>query len=91
MKFDWDVQKAKVNLSKHSVGFEEAETIFYDFLSITVADPLHSINEERLITIGMSSKKHLLIVVHTDKDDTVRIINSRLATKFERIIYEEER
>ena len=91
MKFDWDKHKAKSNLQKHSVSFEEAQTVFYDFLSITIPDPVNSIIEERLITIGMSSKNRLLIVVHTEINDTIRIITSRLATKNEGIKYEKEK
>lgn len=90
MKFVWDENKAKSNLLKHIVGFEEAQTVFYDFLSITISDPFHSIKEERFITIGMSSKNRLLTIVHTEIDDTIRIISSRLATKKERKKYEEE-
>jgi hypothetical protein len=71
MKFDWDTNKAKSNLQKHAVSFEEAQTVFYDFLSITIIDPVHSINEERFITIGMSSKNRLLTVVHTEINDTI--------------------
>lgn len=62
--------------------------MFYDFLSVTIEDPIHSNKEERFITIGMSSKNKLLIVVHTDNTEEIRIISSRFATKNERRLYE---
>jgi uncharacterized DUF497 family protein len=56
LSFEWDPQKAKSNLEKHGVSFEEASTAFQDTLSLTIEDPLHSIEEERLILIGMSQE-----------------------------------
>lgn len=90
MKFDWDKNKAQKNFEKHKIHFEEAKSVFYDFLSFTLPDPFHSINEERYVTIGMSSFNRLLVVVHSDKDDLIRIISSRLATKHEGRKYEED-
>ena len=88
MKFDWNNNKDISNFNKHKVHFEEAQTVFYDFLSVTKPDPMHSINEERFITIGISAFNRILVVVHSDKEDTIRIISSRLATKNERKKYE---
>lgn len=90
MIFEWDENKAKSNIMKHKISFDEAKTVFYDFLSITIPDLNHSINEERFITIGNSSMNKLLVVMHTDKNDVIRIISSRLATYKERKYYEEE-
>ena len=89
--FDWDLRKAKSNLSKHGVSFEEASTIFGDPLSLTIADPSHSrLAEERFVTIGHSYRGELLLVVHRDKNDNIRIISARKATRRERKDYEEK-
>jgi uncharacterized DUF497 family protein len=89
MKFEWDLAKAKSNLSKHGVSFEEAATIFGDPLSLTIPDPGHSEQENRFVTIGVSSKLRTVVVVQTDRGDAVRIISARLATTRERKDYEE--
>jgi uncharacterized DUF497 family protein len=86
--FEWDPQKAKSNLEKHGVSFEEASTAFQDTLSLTIDDPLHSIDEQRVILIGMSQKNRILVVVHTERGDSIRIISARKATKEERQSYE---
>jgi len=70
--FEWDPQKAKSNLIKHGVSFEEASTAFQDTLSLTIDDPLHSIDEDRVVLIGMSNKNRLLVVVHTERGDNIR-------------------
>lgn len=57
---EWDEAKAEANLHKHGIRFEEAETVFDDPLSITIADPLHSIGEERYIDMGRSDRQRLL-------------------------------
>jgi len=64
MDFIWDPKKAKSNLKKHNVSFEEATTIFYDPLSKTALDPDHTAQEDRFIFIGLSQKNNLLFVVH---------------------------
>ena len=84
MQFEWDREKAKKNLRKHKVSFEEAITVFYDPLSATFDDPEHSITEERFITIGYSSHSRLLVVSHTERGKTIRIISARSATAHER-------
>jgi uncharacterized DUF497 family protein len=89
MKFEWDAIKARSNLRKHGVSFEEASTVFYDTLAATGADPDHSADEDRFVTFGMSSQGRLLVVAHTDRDDAIRIISARAATPPERRIYEE--
>ena len=86
--FEWEPQKAKSNLVKHGVSFEEASTAFQDTLSLTIDDPLHSIDEDRVVLIGMSNKNRLLVVVHTERGDNIRIISARKATKKERKNYE---
>jgi len=89
MKFTWSEDKAARNQSKHNVSFEEAATAFADALSLTIDDPLHSDKEERFILIGMSARQRLLIVVHTEQEEAIRLISARLATAHERKQYEQ--
>jgi uncharacterized DUF497 family protein len=89
MKFEWDLRKAKLNFAKHRVTFEEATTAFRDPLSTTGADPDHSANENRFVTFGVSTKERLLVVSHTERGESIRIISARLAKRQEREIYEE--
>ncbi len=89
MRFEWDPNKARKNLRKHRVSFEEAATALKDTMSATGADPSHSAAEERYITFGVSERGRLLVVAHTEKGVSIRIISARLATKGERKIYEE--
>jgi uncharacterized protein len=89
--FEWDQWKAETNLGKHGVSFAEASTIFGDPLSLTIEDPAHSATEDRFVTLGISERHRVLVVVHTDREDTVRIISARIATRRERKAYEEER
>jgi len=89
LRFEWDPRKAAENLARHGVSFEEAATVFRDVLSATGADPDHSVGEQRFVTFGISTGGRLLVVAHTDRDDTIRIISARPATPRERKIYEE--
>ena len=89
MKFDWDPVKASENVvNHHDVSFEEAQSIFGDPLAITIADPDHSVDEERFLTTGLSVQQRLLIVWHTEAEDTIRIIGVREVTPHERRTYE---
>ena len=88
--FEWDSEKAETNLIKHGISFEEAATVFYDLLSLTVPDPVHSDEENRFIITGFSDKQRQLVVVHTDRGDKIRIISARLATSSEKRKYEQE-
>lgn len=85
--FEWDSQKAKKNLAKHKVSFEEAATVFHDPMFITVVDDEHSLDEERYITLGLSNRGRLVMVAHTDRTDMIRIISARPATKQEEKFY----
>ena len=89
MEFEWDPDKAKVNLKRHSVSFHEASTVFGDPLAITFNDPDHSIREHRFLTFGYSQKGRLLVVIHTERPGKTRIISARRATRQERNIYED--
>ena len=88
-RFTWDVRKALSNSLKHGVSFDEAITVFLDPFAGTVADPDHSDDEDRFLTIGHSLKGRLLLVVHTEiAESSIRVISARLATALERKQYE---
>jgi uncharacterized DUF497 family protein len=87
--FEWDPDKARKNIEIHDISFDEASTAFGDALSLTIHDPLHSDEEDRFILIGNSYKNRLLVVVHTERVNKIRIISARKATKKERKQYEE--
>jgi uncharacterized DUF497 family protein len=85
--FTWDTKKAAANARKHGVTFAEAETVFDDPLAGITEDEAHP---ERLILLGQSNRRRLLLVVHVEIDqDTVRLVSARLATRHERRRYEE--
>jgi len=88
MKIEWDPKKARSNLRKHKVSFEEAATALSDPMAATGGDPDHWVGEFRYITFGMSERGRLLVVAHTEHGETIRIISARLARKGERRIYE---
>jgi len=90
VRFEWDSEKAASNLAKRGVSFEEASSVFGDPLATTIADPDHSAGEERFLTTGLSTQQRVLIVWHTDREDVIRIIGAREATRRERRIYESE-
>jgi uncharacterized DUF497 family protein len=87
LTFEWHPNKARSNLAKHGVSFEEASTIFGDAFSLTIPDPLHSVTEDRWVTIGSSHRAKLMVVVHTERGDNIRIISARPASRRERRIY----
>lgn len=89
MEFEWNPDKAKLNLGKHGVSFQEAATVFNDPLSVTFPDPDHSIGENRYVIIGVSRFGQLFVVAHTDRREKVRIISARKVTRQERRFYEE--
>jgi uncharacterized DUF497 family protein len=89
LTFEWDTNKARRNLAKHGVSFEESSSVFGDPLSLTVPDPVHSKVEERCVTLGTSHRGNLLVVVHTERADNIRIISARPASRRERNTYEE--
>ena len=89
LNFEWDENKAKSNLAKHGVSFAEATTVFGDPLSLTIPDPAHSQTEVRFIIIGSSHRRKLLVVVHKERGENIRIISARRASKRERTSHEE--
>ena len=90
VEFEWDPKKAAKNLRKHRVSFNEAATVLGDPLGTTVLDPDHSLAEDRYITIGMSSRRRLVMVGHTERGERIRIVSARELTRAEREVYEEE-
>jgi len=90
MEFEWDEKKAIANAKKHDIGFHEAATVFGDPLALTFSDPDHTNAEQRFLTFGLSQSNRLLVVSHTDRRNTVRIISARRMNKKERTIYEED-
>jgi uncharacterized DUF497 family protein len=89
LEFTWHTEKAEANLAKHGVSFEEAATAFGDPLSLTIPDPEHSQDEPRFIIVGESFQGRLLVVVHTELGDSIRIVSARSATRRERRHYEQ--
>lgn len=87
-KFEWDAQKATSNLSKHGISFDEAVSVFGDERALTFSDTDHSEFEERSRTYGFSNRSRLLVVVHTERRNVIRIISARKATRYEKSIYE---
>lgn len=89
LEFTWDPTKARKNLRKHGVSFEEAETVFYDDRARLVDDPDHSESEDRFILLGLSRALRVLVVVHAyrEADAVIRIISARKATPHERTAY----
>jgi len=89
LKFQWDESKARANLGKHKITFDEAKTVFDDPFLWTFPDPEHSETEQRYLSIGYSAKGRVLVVSHTDRAGNIRIISCRKATTTERRAYEE--
>jgi uncharacterized DUF497 family protein len=88
MHFEWDDAKARRNLREHGVSFEEAASVFGDPLALEIRDQGHSQLEERYIAMGYSLLGRLLVVVHSEEAETLRIISARIATRHEREAYE---
>ena len=90
MQFEWEPEKDRDNLAKHGISFDEASTVFGDPLAVTIDDPDHSTEERRFVTTVYSTRQRIIIVVHTDRDDSVRLISAREVTPAERRVYEQE-
>jgi uncharacterized DUF497 family protein len=87
MQFEWDPKTAAANARKHRVTFDEAMTVFADARALTAYDPDHSDDEDRFLTIGVSADGRVLLVSHTDRGDSIRIISARKSDKQEREEY----
>ena len=91
-EFEWDESKDAENRRKHGVTFEEAKTVFLDDFARLIADPDHSIGEERFLLLGMGIRRRILVVCHLDMGlDVIRIISARRANRRERKQYEDFR
>jgi len=88
MNYQWDPAKAKANVNKHGVEFADAVGVFEDLDAITVEDP-DSEGEQRFLSIGLDVLGRIIVVAYTYRDDDVRLISARKATKKEVKIYEE--
>ena len=89
IQFEWDQSKARANLRKHGVSFEEAQSVFHDEFAIQFYDADHSNEEERFLLLGLSDSARLLLVCHCERKtgDLIRIISARKATKRESAFY----
>jgi len=92
LEFIWDAKKAKSNLRKHDVSFEEARSVFFDEYAIEFFDVAHAEEEDRFLLLGLSASARLLLVCHCyrEAEDTIRIISARKATKSESEHYRRE-
>lgn len=92
IKFDPNPAKAAINLEKHGVSFEEAQTVFYDDFAVQFFDEKNSADEDRFLLLGMSTGARLLLVCHCERDsgNLIRIISARKATKRESAFYRGE-
>jgi len=91
VKFEWDPRKARENLQNHGVSFEEATTAFEDWDSITIPDPEHSVGEQRWVLLGVSNQGSLLVVPHTERGESIRIISAWHANARQRRQYEKNK
>lgn len=87
-QFEWDRAKAEINKTKHGIAFEEAQTVFKDEEALLIPDPDYSIDEERFILLGRSRLQNILVVVHCERGESIRIISARKATKRETSQYQ---
>lgn len=91
LHFEWDPAKARANVRKHGISFDEAETAFYDEYALILPDPDHSApGDERLLLIGLSGALRVLVVIHCELEEgrVVRLISARRATRSERAQYD---
>lgn len=89
LDFTWDATKAAVNRAKHGVSFEEAKTVFFDESARLIADPDHSVEEDRFVLLGLSARLRVLLVCHVyRRGSTIRIISARKANREEQREYE---
>jgi uncharacterized DUF497 family protein len=89
IRFEWDEKKNRQNIRKHGISFEEAQSVFLDDHAMRFYDPDHSEDEDRFLMLGMSFTLRILIVCHCyrERDDVIRIISARKATRQERVHY----
>ena len=83
-------RKAVSNERTHGIGFQEATAVFDDPLSVTIPDPDHSLEEQRLLLLGQSNRGRVLVVAHSERGESIRIISTRRVNHRERRVYEED-
>jgi len=86
--FEWDEEKARSNLQKHGVSFEEAASVFLDvnyLLTTNAGEP------DRFVALGFSQLARLLVVVHIERSERIRIISARTPSRTEAQSYERRR
>jgi uncharacterized DUF497 family protein len=88
VQFEWDPAKAVDNATKHGVEFAEAMTVLGDPLEVVIADPDHSVDEQRFPSLEHSVTGRLLVVSYTERDGRIRLISARETTANERKAYE---
>ena len=90
LRFECNAAKARTNLRKHGVSFEEGESVFYDEHALLLGDPDDSDGEERFVLLGLSDRFRVLVVVHAyrEQNAVIRLISARKATRAERTRYE---
>lgn len=93
MTFEWDLEKSLLNEKKHGVTFEEASSVFYDVNALVIADTEHSVDEDRFLILGISTRLRMVVVCHCyrENDEVIRIISARKAdarevSQYERLI-----
>jgi hypothetical protein len=86
LKFGWDKSKARSNYAKHGVSFDLAKGVFKDPFAIEFLDDRQDYGEERFVIIGMVDD-YLLYVAYTERNEVIRIISARRATKHEQEAY----
>jgi uncharacterized protein len=89
VQFEWDPAKAAANIKRHRVSFHEAAAVLTDPLSTTFPDEVPSEDEACFLTIGASTQGNILVVAHSERNDTIRIISARRVTRREREFYEQ--
>ena len=92
LSFVWDEEKNRINLSKHGVSFQEAQTVFEDENALFMFDPDHSENEDWFLLLGLSKGLCSLVICHCyrEEDELIRIISARKATRKETTAYREK-
>lgn len=93
LTFEWDLEKSLLNEKKHGVTFEEASSVFYDVNALVIADTEHSVDEDRFLILGISTRLRMVVVCHCyrENDEVIRIISARKAdarevSQYERLI-----
>lgn len=87
LEFEWDDAKARANARKHGVTFERATLAFADPLAVALFDDREDYGEERFVLIGLAEGTLLLVVAYTERDDRIRIVSARRATRHEQDFY----